>query len=379
MKKVSVVVFSYYLEDTRVRKQCVHLAKNNYQVTVYCLGRKDEKKFEVYEGVEIVRAGNERKSKNRSTFSYVLEYISFFLIVFYLLTKKNLIKRDDIVFVHNMPNFLIFTALVPKLNKVPIVLDTHDLMPELWVAMGKKDTLLMKILLLEEKLSHKFATKLITVNKTLASYLTNRTGQEYSVFHNGPLCPNVKISSGLHGYSLVYHGNIHERYGLQHLVDVLPNLKKLYPSLTLDIYGYGPYAEEIQKKIDNLKINSYCIMHGRFKPEDVDSILEGKTIGYAVIDKCQQNDLAIPVKVLEYITKGIPVVTSNLETMQNYFGSDAVNYVKNKCDILDTYVNLLENRNQMKQQVQKAQNAIEKISWAIESDNFLDFVNNIVK
>lgn len=378
MKKISVVVFSYYLEDTRVRKQCELLARNEYDVSVFCLKRKAEPTHETHEGVKIVRTGRERKTSSRSKFNYVSDYLHFFFCAFYLLSMKNLKTKDSAVFVHNMPNFLVFSALIPKLRRVPIILDTHDLMPELWSAMEGKKSFLTKLLLVEEKLSHKFATKLMTVNRTIAQYLSQRNNKEYEVFHNGPLSFGFNNNADLDGFSLVYHGNIHERYGLQYLIEILPKLKKRYPELTLDVHGYGPYAEAIQKQIEDLSIETYCKMHGRFNPEDVNSILKGKTIGYAMIDKCQQNDLAIPVKVLEYISNGLPCVSSNLVTMKEYFSEDSVTYVEHQHDLFNAYVNLLDNREVMTQQIKLAQQNMKAICWSKESKSFLKFLNGIV-
>ena len=47
---------------------------------------------------------------------------------------KSLAKaRDyDIVHVHNIPDFLVFSALVPKLTRARLILDIHDLVPELY-------------------------------------------------------------------------------------------------------------------------------------------------------------------------------------------------------------------------------------------------------
>ena len=42
-------------------------------------------------------------------------------------------KRYDIIQVHTMPDFLVFAALVPKLFGAKVILDVHDLMPELYM------------------------------------------------------------------------------------------------------------------------------------------------------------------------------------------------------------------------------------------------------
>ncbi len=40
-------------------------------------------------------------------------------------------RRYDLVYVHNMPDILVASALVPKLLGAKVILDQHDPMPEL--------------------------------------------------------------------------------------------------------------------------------------------------------------------------------------------------------------------------------------------------------
>jgi hypothetical protein len=182
MKKINVVVFSYYLEDTRVRKQCELLASHGYEVNVLCLKRKNELKNEVYNRVNIKRVGTERKADNRTKLSYLSEYLKFFISAA-MWNMSSLFKgKAALTIVHNMPNFLVFSALPSRLCGVPTLLDPHDLMPELWTAMGNDKSLFGRLLLIEEKLSHKFSTHVMTVNKTLAAYLNKRNSRKYTVF-----------------------------------------------------------------------------------------------------------------------------------------------------------------------------------------------------
>ncbi|MCD6476858.1 MAG: hypothetical protein J7K26_01670 [Candidatus Aenigmarchaeota archaeon] len=55
MKKVCMVVYSYYPWDPRVRKEAETLAENNYKVDVICLKNKNEKYYEKVSKVNIYR------------------------------------------------------------------------------------------------------------------------------------------------------------------------------------------------------------------------------------------------------------------------------------------------------------------------------------
>ena len=382
-KVVSVVVHAYYLEDTRVRKQCEELAKNNYTVTVYCLRYEGEVQSESVNGVDIYRCNVQRKRINRTKVSYILEYLSFFIKSSLSVTRASFKNKPDLLIVHNMPNFLVFTGLFLKLRSIPILLDVHDLMPEIWDMMeSKKTSLLKRLLFLEESISHTFATKLMTVNRPIAKYLKERTSYDYEVIHNGPLnYAPVETEERLfeNRFKLVFHGNIHERYGLHHLIKILPLLKNKYPLLTLDVHGYGPYLQNIEDLCQELDVMSYCRIHGRFKPDDVADILKGKSLGFVVADKSTQHDLAIPVKLTEYVNNGIPVICTALKTTVEYFDSNSILYFDNHDELFEKVCFALDHYSIMQEMVRKAQANVKSICWLEEKSKFINIVEKVME
>jgi hypothetical protein len=70
-----------------------------------------------------------------------------------------------VVQAHNLPDFLVFAALVPKLLGARLILDLHDLMPEFYASRFKSGMTSFPIRLLcwQERLSCLFAKHVITV------------------------------------------------------------------------------------------------------------------------------------------------------------------------------------------------------------------------
>ena len=62
--------------------------------------------------------------------SYAYQYCAFILMSAAVLAWRSLRGRYDLVYVHNMPDILVFSALVPKLFGARVILDQHDPMPE---------------------------------------------------------------------------------------------------------------------------------------------------------------------------------------------------------------------------------------------------------
>ena len=71
------------------------------------------------------------KRHRGSKLKYLTQYSAFILRSFLHLATRSFSRRYDFVHIHNMPDVLVFSALVPKALGAKIILDLHDPMPEL--------------------------------------------------------------------------------------------------------------------------------------------------------------------------------------------------------------------------------------------------------
>ena len=84
---------------------------------------------ETYGSINVTRVRLKRQRGGK--LGYVGQYAAFVLTSFFYLASRSLTRRYDLVHVHNMPDVLVFGAIVPKLLGAKIILDLHDPMPEL--------------------------------------------------------------------------------------------------------------------------------------------------------------------------------------------------------------------------------------------------------
>jgi hypothetical protein len=128
--RVLMITHSYYLRDPRVRREAEALAEAGYTVDVICLRDQGEPYRSEVNGVRIYRVPLRRC---RGGFlRYLFEYLAFFVLSGLLLSALQLRRRYRLVHVHNMPNFLVFATLLPRLFGAKVILDMHDPMPELF-------------------------------------------------------------------------------------------------------------------------------------------------------------------------------------------------------------------------------------------------------
>ena len=244
-----VVLADYPLAETRVQREAEALVADGYEVDVICIRHQVNKPREQYRGVDIYRLPVSLKKDN--LLIQFLNYLYFFALAAVKLTQLHLRQPYDTIQVHNLPDFLVFCALVPKLQGVPVILDLHDLMPEFYAGrFGQNEkSLLGRIIRWQERMSCHFADHVITVSEHWRQALIGRglPAEKCSVVMNvadeeifrppeNGSSP-AKDQAGLH---LFYHGTLVYRYGLDLAVQAVANLKDDMPDIHLTILGDGP-------------------------------------------------------------------------------------------------------------------------------------------
>src|SRR5574338_242328 len=169
-KRYCMIVYATYpLGETRVQREAEALLRKGYDVDVICIRLPDDLRVDNYKGVRIFRENyrfpllGSNKTGIRGKF---FNYIRFFFAAASRVTRLHLKARYDVVHVHNLPDFLVFSALIPKLMGARVILDLHDLMPEFFEGRFKsRMPFVGKIIRWQERMSCKFADHVITVSE----------------------------------------------------------------------------------------------------------------------------------------------------------------------------------------------------------------------
>ena len=104
-------------------------------------------------------------------------------------SRLTLRDRIDVVHIHNMPDFLIFAAIVPRLLGRKVILDIHDSVPETFIGKFKSHSgLMFRLLCLEESICCRLAHRIICVNHPQRDVLVSRgiSGTEDIGLHERP-------------------------------------------------------------------------------------------------------------------------------------------------------------------------------------------------
>jgi len=335
MLRICMVVFSNFPEDTRVRREAEALVSRGDRVDVISLGKLGKANIKEIQGIKQYHIPAVRY-RGSNPFIYIIDYLTFCIAAALLITFLHLKKPYHIVQVHTMPDFLVFVAAIPKLLGAKVVLDVHDLMPELYVSkFGKnKNQWLVDLLTWIERASIRFAHKAIAVHKTHLEALVSHGNPEnkFILLMNLPdqtiLSHKVrkKSQSGT-DFKLVYHGMIAHRHGLQIAIQALSHAVKEIPNLKLEIYGDGDGLQELVNLVARLDLSSCVYFSKGFVPmEKLIPIIQEADVGIVPILYDAFTKYMLPVKLLEYVGLGIPAICSRTETIEAYFDDSMLRF-----------------------------------------------------
>lgn len=127
-KNIAMIAYTTLSNDSRVIREALAAKEAGYQVDFYTLNERNKTNLD---RINIIYTKN-IQYKGKSKIKFILSYISFFIFCFFQVSYNHLIKKYKVIHVNNMPNFLVFSCIVPKIFGAKIILDIHDLIPEVY-------------------------------------------------------------------------------------------------------------------------------------------------------------------------------------------------------------------------------------------------------
>jgi len=290
MLRAAMVVFAEYPQDIRVRREAESLIEAGISVDVICTRKIDEPRTENFNNVSIyrIRLNRKRGSKLR----YVFQWTYFFICAFFKLSSLHLLKHYQIIHIHNMPDFLVFSSLLPKLTGSKIILDLHDPMPEVYMTKFSlnESNFMIRTLKLIEKFCIKYADIVITTNIAFRDLFVKRSCEyrkihiimnspQENIFINKRSNSNKNIPEKKHNYEIIYHGHIFEMHGLDTALDAINLVREQIPNLILHVYNDGEFLPTIKKKVRTMNLDDIVVFHGKVPVEEIACAISNVDLG----------------------------------------------------------------------------------------------------
>jgi glycosyltransferase involved in cell wall biosynthesis len=390
-----MVVHAYYEKDARVRRYAEALVQAGHQVEVIALRNPGTKSRELLEGVQVLRVPLSRRRGGLGW--YLLEYLLLFVMAGWSLAWRHLRRRYAVIHVHNMPDFLVLCALVPKLCGAKVILDVHDLMPEVFASKTGRSlqSRLIGVLKVQERLALRFADFVIFATEIFRDIAIARgsarrkrsaavlNAADLRLFDRqrlpwtGPLEPGV--------FRVLYLGTISERHGVDLAVRAVARLRDAIPGLRFDIHprfadGEGKPLQDLRALVQRKHLTDIVHFLDPVPLEKVPELMARANVGMFTPRVDVHIDIALSLKVPEYTAMQLPIVTTRTRIMACYFDESMAGFFDDGdvAGCARAIQQIHDDPEAARAMTERADRFLAEHSWDQERNRYFDLLSDLV-
>jgi glycosyltransferase involved in cell wall biosynthesis len=384
VKRVAMVSYSFYESDNRVMRYAEALADRGDEVDIFAIyGQETTPKFEVLNGVRVNRL--QRREKNETgKLSYLIPLLKFLFRSSRALSWKHLKNRYDVVHVHNIPDFLVFAAWLPRLTGARLILDIHDIVPEFFESKFKEGgrSRYVKLLKAVEKVSCGFVHHVIISNHLWHEKIVRRSVSEErcSVILNyvDPAVFYPRERTRNDGKLIVlFPGGLQWHQGLDIAIRAFSNVRKVLPNCELHIYGDGNAKGALLALRDELRLEECVKFFNPIPLHDVAQVIANGDLGIVPKRADGFGNEAYSTKIMEFMSQGVPVVAARTKIDSLYFDESTVFFFEagNHLQLASCVTLVLSDHGLVKKLTKNALQYVASNNWHRKQDQYFAIVD----
>jgi len=318
---------------------------------------------------------------------YLFEYAAFFCMASFTMALR--LRRYQVIHTSNLPDFLVFSALLPKLFGTRVLLDEHDPMPELFMSkygVGKSSRII-RMVRLQERLSLRLADHILTVNDAMKQRFVPLAGKTpVSVVMNLPddklfVAPQPRSAEPRTDgrFVLLYTGTVSKTYDLSMVVEAVAGLKSRIPNLYLKIVGEGDDIPCLRNLAKERGIEDSVEFCGVVPFNRIPEIIMESDLGISTLKLDMLTDLCFNNKTAEYVMMGLPTIATRTSTVQRHFGEKIVRFFDagNAESFIGAIIELYENPEKRVEMSRLGIEFSKSANWSVEKQKYIDLVDEL--
>lgn len=388
VSSILMIAYTNYRSDARVIREAEAAVSAGFDVDFIALRRQEDPEVEMVRGVRVIHLKQSRY-RGDGRLSYMLSYLGFFLRCFVKTSLLFLKERYRVIHVNNMPDFFVFCTLVPKLMGAKIMLDIHDPMPDTFASKfkGGNKGFFFKLLLWQELLSAWYADRVITVHDPVKDGILVGHGLRSDSIHVIANFADDQVFRVHEGYAvngklrLIFHGSILERYGLRNLILALSQVRNR-DKIAVRIIGEGDFAKPLTELITSYGLGDVVQFENRVYPmREIPRIIAESNLGLVPMEISAITNYILPVKLLEYISTGMPVLTVRNKAIAHYFSEDDCLFYQpdNPESLRGLLDRLTENPSLLLHYRERALAIRDKFLWSKEKEKYVRMLQELTQ
>ena len=309
--------------------------------------------------------------------------LKFFWFNFALLLHI-LFRKYEIIHLRGL--WVVPAVLIRQLfNPSRLIYDAHEYFPGLGIY--QKRPLRKNLWLWFERRIAPLLDELITVSEPIA--------ERYRLLY--PLIKHISIIRNVPDYHkpkrpespeyqlscarplILFHGYFMPHRGLENLIKAVARL----PQVTLLLVGEGMIETTLRELVQTLDLDERIIFHPFVPNHLIVDFASQADIAATLLEPISENHkFALPNKFFEYIMAGVPVLASNIPTMEEYVPRYKVGLTvnaENPADIAEGIDAMLSDPKQLKKWKENCATAAKELCWEEEQKYLFKIYTELVQ
>jgi glycosyltransferase involved in cell wall biosynthesis len=384
---VCMVAYTFYESDNRVMRYAECLAQRGDNVEVLGL-RQDGQSFRTrINGVTVFHL--QRRTRNeKNRLSYVLKLLLFFIKAMAVLSVRQFRSHYALIHVHNLPDFLVFAAWLPKIAGAKVILDIHDLLPEFYANKfhGLNGSLWVRMLLTVERASARFADHVIAANPLWYDRLTSRSvsPKNSSVFLNYPDASifRPKAQKRADGrFIIIFPGSLNAHQGVDIAIRSVALIHRLLPNAEFHIYGEGADKSRLVQLARELGVAKQVLFMRTLPLREIAARVADADLGVVPKRADSFGNEAFSTKILEFMCAGIPVIVSSTRIDRYYFNDSVVMFSSSDDDedLARCILLLAGDEARRSEMVRNGSDFVRTMTWDRHKSRYFELVDSLLR
>ncbi|MGO9203157.1 MAG: glycosyltransferase family 4 protein [Limisphaerales bacterium] len=383
--RICVVSYSYYETDNRVRRYAEALARQGHEVEAFALRAPGMPRSAVIDGVTVRRIQEKPRDGGKQG-GFLTRTLLFVLRASVLVAASHLRRPFQLGHIHSPPDFVAFSALVPRLLGVPFILDIHDIVPEFYAEKFgvSKSALSFKALVGMERLCCRLASHVVVANDIWRGRLLTRSTRPDKAttilnFPDPRFFRQFRPKRKSDKFVLMYPGTMSWHQGLDVAIRGMARLAPARADVELHIYGDGPCEKDLRGLVEQLGLQKRVLFFAGLPLDQIPDKMIDADLG--IIPKRARGfgGEAFSTKTLEFMALGVPILVSRTMIDQFYFDERTVTFFEPESD-QDFAAKVLELAGNPSRREQVASNGllfITRHNWGLRQTEYLKLVSGL--
>ena len=387
-RNICMLAYSDYESDARIVRYAQTLIKSGDHVDVVVYGGETEALGEKdVDGVKVYKIQRRLERSNKGPISHLLPLLKFFLLSGILITKRHFRRPYDLIHVHNVPEWLVFAVWLPKLFGARVLLDIHDLVPELFSAKFKRRgvSFVEPALKAVEALSCRFAHHVIISNHLWRDRIVARSisDSRCSVFFNN-IDPDLfypRSKTRRDDRKIVmFPGTLQWHQGVDIAIKAFPKVLEKVPAAEFHIYGSGGALNELKALVKDLRLEKKVLFYTPVALKEVPQVIANADLGVVPKRADSFGNEAYSTKIMEFMSQGVPVVISRTAIDSYYFDESQVRFCEseNVESFAAGMIEVLTDESLRQRLIRNASEYVASNHWGRKKQEYLDLVDRLI-